>query len=312
MRLDDGKGGGPLLRVTATHLLVGVSAVRAGDAVAVVDGGPGPRRVFVPSPLPCGECPYCRRALTAACPNQRTPISLDQHTAVDVPDRFITELGEPAWGELRSEVVAGAGLVAEILDATARSGLGPGDTAIWIGDEPWVSLGAAFSARRSCRTFTVGVVGSSERSESAASAAVGEPIVTLPATETPGGWQATIAAAEAASGAGPGRPERRIFVFSAEPAWATMALHLAAPGATLAFRRGLPGQLVGFDGLVATRVLVGGGYHPDLIPEALAVLARGQLDISQAIRLVAEADRDSALTLSGTSTDRRFPLVSLV
>ncbi|HEY2902381.1 MAG TPA: hypothetical protein VGL59_17495 [Polyangia bacterium] len=307
MRPDDGKGGGPLLRVTATHLLVGVSAARAGDAVAIVDGGPDQRRVFVPSPLPCGECPYCRRALTSACPHQRTPITLSHHSAVDVPDRFLTELGEPAWVDLRSEVVAGAGLVAEILDATARSGLGPGDTAIWIGDEPWVSLGATFSARRSCRTFTIGAVGSNAGNESA----IGEPILTLAPKADPHDWQATIAAAEAASGAGHGRPERRIFVYGRAPAWATMALSLAAPGATLAFRRGLPDQLAGFDRLVAARVLIGGGYHPDLIPEALAVLARGELDISQAIRPIAATDRDNALTLPGPTTDRRFSLVSL-
>ena len=309
------------MRLTATHMLVGVSSPGAGDAVAVVSGGSvpagadsavSPRRAFVPSPLPCGECPYCRRALVAACRQMRTPITLERHRDVDVPDRFLTELTEAAWTDLSPATVAGAGLVAELLDATARSGLGPGDTAIWIGEEPWVSLGAAFSARRNCRTFTFsGGMPEAGTAPPSSTKSVGEPIVALNLVASPQDWRTTVAAAEAASGAGHGRPERRIFVYGASSSWAKAALNVAVPGATLAFRRGVPAELSGLDRLLATRILIGGGYHPDLIAEALALLARGEMDVSPAMRPVLLADLDNALASFSDGDDRRFPLVNV-
>jgi hypothetical protein len=305
--LERSTGAGPTLRLTATHLLPGVSSSSAGDALAVVTGGSGaslgPAGVlFVPSPLPCGECPYCRRALVSACRNLRAPLTVENWRDVEVPERFVTGLTEPGWADLPPPAAAGAGLVAEILDATSRSGLGPGDTAIWVGEEPWVSLGAAFSARRSCRTFRVSPNAPSP-------GAASEPVATLDIDTDATGWQAAVADAEAASGAGPGRPERRIFVYGAP--FADTALRLAVPGTTVSFRRGVPGTLNGLDRIGALRVLVGGGYHPDLVPEALALLARGELAVLEAIREVPPQGLEEALTSFAAGSDRRFPVVRL-
>jgi hypothetical protein len=308
-------GATPLVQVSATHLLVGVSAPQSGDALAVVSAADAssspaePRRVFVPSPLPCGECAYCRRALVSACPNLRPGLSIEGNQQVEVPDRFVTPLGEPAWAELSPATLASAGLVAELLDATARSGLGPGDTAIWVGEEPWVSLGAAFSARRSCRTFRL-----PDRRLGGSTVAApegGEPIVTLDITAGGASWAAVIAAAEAATGAGHGRPERRIFVYGATPALAVAAQELAGPGSTLSFRRGAPPTLGGLDRTNVLRILIGGGYHPDLVPEALAVLARRELDITGAVHEIPLAELGPALAAFATGQDRRLPLVRL-
>ncbi|HVR64838.1 MAG TPA: hypothetical protein VMU50_23225 [Polyangia bacterium] len=295
-------GGGARLRVTATHVLVGGGAPRAGDALAAVDGDvAGARRVFVPAPLPCGECATCRRALTAACRSPQTPLSLDQQQS-SVAERFVTPISEPAWANLAAPVIAAAGLAAEVLEATARSGLGPGDTAIWIGVEPWVSLGASFSARRSCRTFTV-ASGPRARAEA---------IVDLDPGGDAAAWQRVLADAEASSGAGHGRPERRIFVYGAGAAPARAALRLTAPGSTLSFRRGTPASLDGLDRCGGpVRILVGGGYHPDLIPEALALLSRGEIDVAPAIREIELPELDSALAALEAGRDVRLPLVRL-
>jgi threonine dehydrogenase-like Zn-dependent dehydrogenase len=307
----------PLVKVSATHILVGVSSPQAGDALAVVSSAdasspPGPpRRVFVPSPLPCGECTYCRRALVAACPNQRLGLPIERHQQVEVPDRFVVPLDEPAWAELPAATMASAGLVAELLDATARSGLGPGDTAIWVGEEPWVSLGAAFSARRSCRTFRLPDKLPGGGTRVAAAAEGGEPIVSLDITAGGASWAAIIAAAEAATGAGHGRPERRIFVYGASPALAVAAQELAGPGSTLSFRRGAPPTLGGLDRTSVLRILIGGGYHPDLVPEALAVLARRELDVTGAVHEIPLAELGPALTAFTAGQDHRLPLVRL-
>ena len=297
----DGAGAG--LRVSATHMLVGVGAPRAGDALAIVDeDSDRGRRVFVPAPLPCGECPLCRRALTAACRAPRFVLTVDQPRQ-SVADRFVTPISEPAWADLAPAVVAAAGLAAEVLEATARSGLGPGDTAIWIGAEPWVSLGASFSARRSCRTFTVGAVPRRQEDDAA--------IVDLGATGAAAAWPGILAEAEAGSATGHGRPERRIFVYGAGAATAQAALGLTAPGSTLSFRRGVPSSLDDLDRGGPLRLLVGGGYHPDLIPEALALMARGEVDVSPAIREIELPELDAALASLDTGGDRRLPVVRL-
>ncbi len=293
-----GDASGALLRLTATHMLVGAGGARAGDALASVDQAAGPGgQVFVPSPLPCGECPYCRRALVSACRQAQAPLTLDNRRAA-VPERFVTPVSEPAWANLPAPVVAAAGLAAEVLEATARSGLGPGDTAIWIGAQPWVALGATFSARRSCRTFTV----------AAAQRTGDQSIVSLDLADDP---NATIAAAEAASGAGHGRPERRIFVYDAGDASAEAALALAGPGTTISFRRGVPSSLAGLDRSGPLRLLLGSGYHPDLIPEALALLARGEIDVSSSIREVSLPELDPALESLRAEIDCRFLVVRL-
>jgi len=302
------EGGSPTVRVRATHLVQGIDPEGAGDAVAVIEAGPGEpgqaRAVFVPGRLPCGECAICRRGLCAACPAARAGLSRQQAAGVDLPERYLTPLDDPQVAALDPVIIAGAGLVAEALDATARSGLGPGETAIWIGDGPWTLVGASFTARRGCRTFLLG---------GDAAAAVGEGVTRLPAGAGSARWMAVIGESEAAVTAGPhaGRPERRIYVYSRDAELAQSALALSVPGATLSFRLGAPPVLSGLDAAPVLRVLIGGGYHPDLVPEALAALARGHVDISGVLREVDLREVESAVDSFRSGRDPRVPVVRL-
>jgi 6-hydroxycyclohex-1-ene-1-carbonyl-CoA dehydrogenase len=290
----------------ATHLAQGIDPDGAGDAVAVIESDAGQtghgRAVFVPGRLPCGECAICRRGLGAACPSARPGLSREHASGVELPERYLTPLDEPAVAALDPMTIIGAGLVAEALDATARSGLGPGETAIWIGRAPWTLVGAAFTSRRGCRTFLLG---------DDAAVAVGEGVTRLESGAGSACWLAAISEAEAAATAGPhaGRPERRIYVYGRDTALARAALELSVSGATLSFRLGAPAALTGLEAAPVLRVLIGGGYHPDLVPEALAALARGQIDVSGALRVVNEREADAAIETFQSGHDRRVPIL---
>jgi hypothetical protein len=153
-------------------------------------------------------------------------------------------------------------VVAELQELAARAGLGSGDLAVWIGDGPRAVLGARLSAARGCATFhlraTPGPGGGTA----------------LGLADGPSVWSDALAAA-AASAPG-GFLERRLFVESAEPALVESALALAAPGTSIGFIEGAGSGALPPAALASCRVVVaaGRGYHPDLIPEALAALRR--------------------------------------
>jgi 6-hydroxycyclohex-1-ene-1-carbonyl-CoA dehydrogenase len=105
----------------------------------VVETGPGAeawsgRSVVVPAVVPCGDCPACRAGRGPICPHQTFPGN-------DVHGGFATHLRVPARGlcpvpEGRVElwplaVVADA--VSTPYQAIRRSGLGPGDLAVFVG-----------------------------------------------------------------------------------------------------------------------------------------------------------------------------------
>lgn len=274
--------GSPIVRVRATHLIRGAGPDQPGDALAVLEepgtDAEGTRTVFVPARLPCGECAICRRGLGSVCPAAREGLSQARPIA-DLPERYLTPITDPQVTALDPAILVSAGLVAEALDATARSGLGPGETAVWLGGQPWSAVGAAFTARRGCRAFLL---------QAAAPSTPVEGVTWLRTGDGPQRWRETVEAAEAAASAGPrsARPERRLYVYGRSDDLATDALTLAGPGATISFRQGAPAVLEGLDAHPALRLLVGGGYHPDLIPEALAALARGQVDLSGVLDVV--------------------------
>jgi hypothetical protein len=200
-----------------------------------------------------------------------------------------------------------AGLVAEILDATARSGLGPGETAVWLGASPWVDIGASFCVRRGCRTFVLsrGRPSSSWRPEGM------KGVVYLQAELGPPHWNERIAAAEASAGETSVQPERRIYVCGQSPALAQAALSLAVPGSAVSFLAGAPPVLTGLDVAPPLRLLTAGGYHPDLIPEALAAIQRGDVDVAGVFRPIAPAEAPAALAALRSEADDRLPVVLL-
>lgn len=113
----------------------------------VVDAGPGAERwvgraVVVPAVLPCGDCPACAAGRGQICPNQIFPGN-DVHggfaTHLRIPSRGLCPVPDlddaarnPAGLELwQLAVIADA--VSTPYQAIARSGLGEGDLAVFVG-----------------------------------------------------------------------------------------------------------------------------------------------------------------------------------
>jgi hypothetical protein len=266
------------LRLTLTHLLLAGAARRPPDALATADGG---ARYFLPGWLPCGECGPCRRGWVAACPRGRALSESDR--TVEAEERFLTPIDEPAGlAPLDDAHAACAGVVAELQELAAKAGLGSGDLAVWIGPGARPSLGARLTALRGCPTFHL-------------DGAAAPGVTPLARVDGARAWSEALAAV-AASAPG-GFLERRLFVAHAQPALVDAALALAVPGASLAFLDGAGEGHLRLDALSSNRAIVaaGFGYHPDLVPEALAALRR---DPALVEGLLAEGARDEArLTL---------------
>ena len=299
-----------LVRLRLTHQVpVGVP-VRGADALAVVEVGPMPAgtRVFVPGLLPCGECPACRRALCSACVNVRRLIpGATGDAGLEVPERFLVAVDD---GALPATSAIAAGLVADIIGAAGRAGLGPGDTAIWLGRQPWVRIGAAWSMGRGCRTFFLSASPPAAQAAGLTGAGPQRPVALEPAAGLQR-WNALIAESEAAGGPAGGRPERRIFVCGAGPDLAEAAVGLATPGSTLSFLLGTPATIEGLDRAPPLRLLTGSGGHPDLVTEALAALRRREVDVEGAFVEVTLADHAASTARLDADPDRPIPIVVL-
>ncbi len=272
-------GGGPAVRVTLTHVAF---TERGADAVGIrgdaTDNAAAAReaRVFVPGRVGCGECALCRRGLVAACAAGRTviPSALSAPLIVEVTDRFLTSIDLPrapsseSLAQVPSPHAAAAGVVAEMLESAARAGTGPGDCTVWIGGTALAHLGAAWSARRGCRAFQIG-------------GTAFEGVTPLDLKAGPASWLDAIAGSVEGAAS---RPERKIFVCGRAPSLLQAALALTSPGSTITATHGFPSTVAGLDTAIAVRLLASPpGYHPDLIPEALAAIRRGDVPIAEAI-----------------------------
>lgn len=278
------------LDLHCTHLLayrVGGQAV--ADAVARA-GGPGAAglRYFVPGFLPCGECPLCRRGLVGACGQATRPLgqaapgsvgSARPSAPLALSERFVAALDEPTGVEpLSDEIASLAGVVAFALHALAAASLAPGDFAVWLGDGPVASAGAALSAARGASSFLLPGAHAAARAQLATELAA---LAAVPATV---------------------HGSRKRLLFLTEPsvgAWSDAA-QLGEPGATFvalgASATLLPGPLT----LPAeARVLVLTAYHPDFVPEALAALRRPELEpLRQRLRNGQQSDPGAGLILT--------------
>jgi hypothetical protein len=294
------------VRARVTHQIPAAASGRGGDAIAVVEEGPlaAGSRVFVPGRIPCGDCPACRRALCASCPAARAVMPEDGTRRVAVAERFIAPVGDDG---LPARKVIAAGLVAEIIGAAGRAGLGAGDTAVWLGRQPWVGIGASWSVGRGCRTFFVRAALATPTDRAGSSSAPGA--IALEPGAGPWGWGARIAETEAAGGPAGGRPERRIFVCGDAVDLCDAAVALATPGSTLSFLHGVPPTVSGLDGAPPLRIFTGRADHPDLVPEALAALARGEVDVEGGFREVAAGEELAAVAAFRSSDDGPIPVV---
>ena len=291
-----------IVHATLTHQIPARVIGRGADALAITEAGPLPvgSRVFVPGRIPCGECAVCRRALCGSCPHLRAVEPGPGSRRIDVPERFVV----PIAAEISATRLIAAGLVAEIIGASARAGLGPGDTAVWMGRRPWARVGASWTAGRGCRTFLL--------SGSATPTPVPDRagVVTLPVGLGPAGWRELIDQAEAAGGPEGGRPERRIFVCGDSAAIGRAAMELTTPGSTLSFLLGAPPLIAGLEALPPLRIFTGGFGHPDLIAEALAAIVRSDVDVDGAFQEVPASDEAAAVAAFHAAVEPAIPVIA--
>jgi threonine dehydrogenase-like Zn-dependent dehydrogenase len=253
--------------VRITHLLrYQLDGTAAADAVVeAVDAGTGP--LFAPGQLPCGECPACRRALVAICAARRVLVDAAgpvPAVPVEVPDRFLTPLDDPpGLAALAPPVALLAGPVALAQQALALASAGPGDAAVWLGGDPLARLGARTTAARGLKTFLLATPGDQ--------ALPAEGVTT---GSDPDALGEAIAAAETPAGGHAARTQRHLIATRSTPALWAVAARLAAPGGTLTLLGPGPLRLPAIELPPELRLLRTGAYHPDLVPEALALLRR--------------------------------------
>ena len=110
----------------------------------------------------------------------------------------------------------------------------------------------------------------------------------------------SLATAAAAASAPGGFLERRLFLARAEASLVEAALAVTVPGSGLGILDGAGGASLPTSALASCRVLVaaGFGYHPDLVPEALATLRR-------------EPELTSGLLAEGAPDEARLTLLRL-
>jgi D-arabinose 1-dehydrogenase-like Zn-dependent alcohol dehydrogenase len=240
------------------------AALGRADEVAgtVVDAGAAAkewlgRRVVVPRILSCGDCDGCRRGRVASCPSRRVRGALERTQAV--PARWLTSVEPPLWpegGELW-QLAALADAALAPFTALSRAGVGPSDKVV--------------------------VVGSDARA---------------------GFARAIVAAKGAALVDGETTPDGAVVLAAGPRDW-PRALGRIAPGVTIALLDGteraadggaaaesaadLP-RLVGAEAHVIGVV----GGHPDLLPELVALVVRGQIRLADAVRRVSAADAHDA------------------
>ncbi len=137
----------------------------------VVEGGEGAgpwvgRDVVVPAVIPCGDCPACRDGQGSICPRQIFPGN-------DVHGGFATHVRVPAHGlcavgDLADAGVNPTGLTLPVLSVLAdavstayqairRSGLGPGDLAVFVGAGGVGGFGVQIAAALGARVVAIDV-----------------------------------------------------------------------------------------------------------------------------------------------------------
>lgn len=229
------------------------------------------KRVLVGAADPCGQCDVCRRGGAAVCPQLRRRTGAERR--VRASTRWLVALDDGLELPLPA-AAAVAGDVAIAYTLYARTGLQPRD--------PVVITGATAAAR-----FLVEIL---------IAKSIAPTVVAAPGSFTD--WllgkgaavardAASVAAALAAQGLG-ARPAR---VIATDAATVALACSLAGPRATLTvLADAAPAELPG--ALLAREVAIisVAGAHPDLVVEAAAMCAKGEIDLA-----------------GGTTTDRADP-----
>jgi threonine dehydrogenase-like Zn-dependent dehydrogenase len=264
------------MKLRLTHVVrYRVDGTEAWDALATGDRGPEAAlgtRWFVPGALPCGECPLCRRTLVGACRAQKAPLEGQPPGAVlDLPERFLTAVDEPPeLAPLDDRAALAAGVTAWALQALALANAAAGDLAIWLGPGPLPVAGAQLAAARGARAFLLAPLDG------------GPALAGVTRAPTAEALAAAVLAAEAGSAAAEGhaaaRGQRRLFASSSDAeALAAVAALAGAGSTTVLLGAGAATLASGFALPVEAMIVRSAAYHPDLVPEALAALRRGEV-----------------------------------
>ncbi|HEU0034451.1 MAG TPA: alcohol dehydrogenase catalytic domain-containing protein [Kofleriaceae bacterium] len=256
------------------EVAIAVDAVQDRAAIGrVIEHGPRAAglqdRVVLVGPIePCGECEVCRRGGAAVCPRAKRRDTIAG--TVVAAARWVTPLGDG----LALPVPAGAAVAGDVALAYtlyARTGLGPREPVVVVGASPVTRFVVEILRAKSITPVVVVEPGAGADAWTAWLEQRGATVARAASVDE---TYAAIAGAIASHGTG-ARPWR--IVATTSPA-ATLAARLAGPRATLTVLApidALPGELA------AREVTVIGvaGAHPDLVVEAAAMCAKGEIDL---------------------------------
>jgi 6-hydroxycyclohex-1-ene-1-carbonyl-CoA dehydrogenase len=256
----------------------------------VVEAGTGAeswlgREVIVPAVIPCGSCDACRADRGSLCPHQIFPGN-------DVHGGFGSHVKVPARGlcpvpDLSDQRVNPAGIDLEALSvvadavttpyqAIARSGLGRGDLAVFVGVGGVGGFGVQIAAALGAHVAAVDV----DRARLDKIARFGAEL-TLNAVELePKDLKAAVRELAAAHGI-PGF-RQKIFETSGTPAGQATAFSLLGRGGYLGIVGFTPERVeLKLSNLMAFDAVAQGnwGCSPELYPEALAMVLSGKVRI---------------------------------
>jgi 6-hydroxycyclohex-1-ene-1-carbonyl-CoA dehydrogenase len=250
----------------------GAAAIGRVAAVGARAAGLLDRRVLAGPIDPCGECEVCRRGGAAVCPRaRRRDAAGGAARRIVAAARWIVPLGDGL--ELPSPAgAAAAGDVAVAYTLYARTGIGPREPTVIVGASPIARF--LVEILRAKGASPVVVADPAGAAWTAWLAARGAAVARAGASATDDEVRAAVAAELAVHGAS-ARPWR---VLAASPAAALRAAALAGPRSTLTLLAPVP-ELSG--DVVAREVTVIGvaGAHPDLVVEAAAMCAKGEIDL---------------------------------
>jgi 6-hydroxycyclohex-1-ene-1-carbonyl-CoA dehydrogenase len=261
------------IELEAVQGAAGIGRVVAAGARAGA-GGLLDRRVLVGPIDPCGECEICRRGGAAVCPRARRRDALGRAPRrITAAARWLVPLGDGL--EIPSPAGAAvAGDVAVAYTLYARTGIGPREPTVVLGASPIARFLVEILCAKSAAPVVVADPAAAAWTDWLA--ARGARIARAGASASDDEIRAAVQAEIAAQGQGGARPWR---VLAASADAGLRAAALAGPRATLTLLAptpALPGELV------AREVTVIGvaGAHPDLVVEAAAMCAKGEIDLA--------------------------------
>jgi 6-hydroxycyclohex-1-ene-1-carbonyl-CoA dehydrogenase len=290
------------------HAEIAGRVVDAGEHARDLVG----RRVVVPRVLPCGDCDHCRRGRAATCP-QRAP----RHgfaTQETVPARYLCPVEPPLWppaldaGDLW-QLAALPDAVATPYGALTRAGVAPSELVVVLGGGPRGAFTVALARALGAHAVLVesGARLQARALELGARFAVD-------ADRDPDETRLDLEARARALGIG--TFGYKIVETTATPAGRHRAVAMLPDGGTAALLDGgddLPHTLPPLPWKsFATReaqVFGASACHPDLFPELMALVVRGEVPIGQLVTRVAPADADSARAAVREGRLDRLPIV---